>query len=143
MLLHDFVQQPAAAVESFRLAVTAGRRSGMADCLESDVDETAIACRERSYARRRRVFSIERGKAGREPAPFGVGVEKCLPARRDPARCGAPDSERFGASVCPWRAGQGHLESEDERREGEGSCVAPAVEPPGSAFSTDPSDALV
>lgn len=108
---HDVVQQPAAAVESFEVPLTACRRSGMAGCLESDVDDTAIPCRERSYVRRRRVFSIERGEVGRERelTCLGVRVAKCLPAHRDQAGRGAPHSNRFAAGACLWRAGPEHL----------------------------------
>jgi hypothetical protein len=87
------------------------------------MDEIAIACGQCGYVRRRRFLRIERGEVGRErePASLGVGVEKCLPADRDQVSRGAPNIDRFTASVCSWGAGREHLASEDDRAQGEPS----------------------
>ena len=87
------------------------------------MDEIAIACGQCGDIRRRRFLRIERGKVGRErePAPFGVGVEKRLPARRYQVSGGAPNLERMTAGVCLWRAGREHLEPEDDHSQGEPS----------------------
>ena len=126
MLLHDVAQQPAAAAESFGAFLLACGRSGMAGCLDSEMDETALVCREHGDVRRRRFFSIEGGEVRRErePARLGLRSEKCLPAHRDQVSRRAPHGDRFAASVCLWRGDQEHLEPEDEHMQGEASsCV--------------------
>jgi hypothetical protein len=90
------------------------------------MDEISIARGERSYVRRRRFFSIERGEVGRERQRTCLRVrsEIRLPARRDQVSCGAPLGHRFAAGVGLWRAGREHLKSEDEHTQGEeSSCV--------------------
>jgi hypothetical protein len=87
------------------------------------MDEVAIACGQCSYVRRRRFLRIERGEVGRErePARLAVGVEKFLPADRDQVSRGAPDIDRFAASVCSWLARREHLASKDDHAQGEPS----------------------
>ena len=96
------------------------RRAG---CFESEMDEIAIACRRFGYVCRRRFLRIERGEVGRErePTPFGVRIEKCLPARTDQVSRGAPNLDRLTAGVCLWPGPREHLEPEDDPAQGEPS----------------------
>ena len=80
------------------------------------MDDISIPCGKRSYVRCRRFLSIECGEVGRERQPtcLGARIKKRLPAHRDQLSRGAPHLDRLTARACLGRAGQEHLESDDE-----------------------------
>lgn len=125
-LMSDDVVPRGEALNRAGVSLTACRSSGMADSLESKMDDISIPCGKRSYVRCRGFLSIECGEVGRERQPtcLGARINKRLPAHPDELSRGAPHLGCLTARACLGRAAQEHLESEHEHPEGETSSCA-------------------